>query len=274
VDVRRASLAALLLLALAPAAHAQQAQSTDVKVGPVTLQIVTTGDGDTELRDGARVLAKDMIITPALAARFGDTQARVFTISSGGNMCEGWPAVVTVDKAGKVAVDQTMHEECATFSPTADEKGFTFVEAVVPGQNGSVWRFTPEGGLGRLGVLVFRPEPNSTWADLEKKLDHPLSLFYCAPFDAALHKLTGKQYGDLAVRLHVASEVEKKGDYLIGRGCQAHACNTDQGFVAIDRTAHSVFAAMRSDKDVTTWPKAASWPAPLRAELQAWEKAE
>ena len=269
----RARLAALLL-ALAPAAHAEQAKSTDVKVGPVTLQIVTAGDGASELRDGTRVLVKDFVITPELAATFGATQARVFTISSGGNMCEGWPAIVTVDKAGKVAIDKTMHDECASFSPTADAEGFTFVEAVVPDQDGSVWRFTPERGMVRLGDLVFKPQPNSTWNDLDKMLDHPLSLFSCAPFDAAVHRLTGKQYGDLAVRLHVASAVERKGDYLIGRGCQAHACNSDQGFVAIDRKAHAVFLAMRSDKDVTTWPRAASWPAPLRAELRAWEKAD
>jgi hypothetical protein len=33
-----------------------------------------------------------------------------------------------------------------------------------------------------------------------------------------------------------------------------------------------VFLAMRSDKDVTIWPKVANWPAPLRAELKAWQK--
>jgi hypothetical protein len=35
--------------------------------------------------------------------------------------------------------------------------------------------------------------------------------------------------------------VEKKGNYLIGTGCQAHACNSDRGFVAIDRKTHGVF---------------------------------
>jgi len=179
---------------------------------------------------------------------------------------------VTVDKAGKVAVDTTMSSACATFSASADEEGFTFVEPVAPGQDGSVWRFTPDRGLVRLGVLVFRPQPNSTWNDLDKMLDHPLSLFACAPFDAAAHRLTGKQYGDLAVRLHVASGVETKGQFLIAKGCQAHACNSDQGFVAIDRKAHTVFLARRSDKDVTVWPKVASWPAPLRAELKTWQK--
>jgi hypothetical protein len=179
---------------------------------------------------------------------------------------------VTVDKDRKVKIDTTLKDECSTFTASADPEGFTFVEAVVPGRDGSVWRFTPERGLLRLGILTFQPQPSSTWNDLDKMLDHPLSLFSCAPVDAAVHKLTGRQYGDLAVRLHVASGVEKKGNYLIAQGCQAHACNSDQGFIAIDRNAHKVFLAMRSDKDVTTWPKLASWPAPLRDEFKSWQK--
>ena len=106
----------------------------------------------------------------------------------------------------------------------------------------------------------------------------PHTGFGSRPFALAMisiRKLTGRQFGDFALRLRVASEVRKKGErFLVGTGCQPHACNSDAGFVAIDRKAHSVFLAMRSDKDLTTWPKAASWPAPLRTELRAWEKAD
>jgi len=273
VDVRRALLAALLLALAAPAGHAEEtAKPVDAPVGPVTLQIVETDDGAKELRDGTRALVKDFVIEPGLTATFNDTPARVFDISPGGNACEGWPAVVTVDKDRKVKIDTTLKDACSTFTASADPEGFTFVETVVPGQDGSVWRFTLERGLRRLGVLVFRPQPNSTWTDLDKLLDHPLSLFSCAPFDAAVHRLTGKQYDDFALRLRVASEVEKKGDYLVAQGCQAHACNSDQGFIAIDRKARAVFLAMRSDKHLTTWPAAARWPAPLRDELKSWQK--
>jgi len=277
VDVK-CTLLTVLLLALAPAARGEEARKPlDVKIGPVTLQIVYTDDGEQELREGTRVLVKGEIINPDLAATFTDKQGRVFqaqifTISPGGNVCDGWPAIVTVDKAGKVAVDSTMHDECALFQATADAEGFTFVEPVVPDQDGSVWRFTPERGINRLGALTFRPWPNSTWNDLDKLTDHPLSLFYAAPFDAAVHKLTGKDYSELAMRLRVAGPVEKKGTYLIATGCQAHACDSEMGLVLIDSKAHTVFLAMRSEGNVKTWPKAASWPPPARAELSAWEK--
>lgn len=273
MDVKRALLAAWLL-ALAPAAQGEEARKpVDVKVGPVTLQIIDTTTGEQELRAGTRVLVKDAIIMPGLEGAFGGTQARVFDISPGGNACDGYPAVVTVDRAGKVAIDTRMNDQCANFAESASAEGFTFVQAAVPGLDGSVWRFTPERGTVRLGDLLFRPDPKTTWNDLDRMLDHPLSLFGCAPFDAAVHRLTGKQYGELALRLNVGSDVEKKGDYLVGTGCQAHACNTDQGFIGIDRKAHTVFLAMRSDADIKTWPKAASWPAWARAELSAWEKA-
>lgn len=270
MDVRGALLGLTLAL-LAPAAHAEKAKPVDVTVGPVTLQIIESDSGEKELRDGTRVLVKDYMIEPGLAASFKDIQARVFGISQGGNACEGWPAIVTVDKDRKVKVDTTMHDECATFATSADPEGFTFVETPVPGQDGSAWYFTPEKGLLKLGRLVFEPQPGTTWNDLDKMRDHPLSLFACAPFDAAVRKLIGKQYDDLAIRLRVASGVEQKGNYLIAQGCQAHACNSDQGFVAIDRNSHAVFLAMRSDKAVTTWPKAAGWPAALRATLKSWQ---
>ena len=262
---------ALLLLLTAPA-HAQNAaKPEDVAVGPVTLQIVETDSGEKELRHGTRVLLKDFSVSAGMAAKFKDVDARVIEVGPGGNACDGWPAVVTV-KDGNVAANTTMKAECALFAASADEEGFTFVQKPVPDTDGSVWRFTPGDGLNRLGVLVFRPQPNSTWADLPRTLDHPLALFNVAPFDAAVRKLTGAQYREFTRRLNVASAVERKGNFLVGTGCQAHACDTDQGFVGIDRGGRTVFLAMRSNTRVTTWPALASWPILLRGEFEAWRK--
>ncbi len=214
VDVRRALATALLLAICAPyGALAEQAKPQDVAVGPVTLQIVETEGGEKELRHGARVLVKDYLVSESLAAKFKDTHARVFDVGPGGNACDGWPAVVTVGKDGTAAIDTTMKGLCSLFAASADEEGFTFVERAVPDQAGSVWRFTPEAGMRRLGLLVFRPQPKTTWNDLEKSLDHPLALFDVAPFDAAVRKLTGNQYNDFTLRLRVAGGVEKKGKF-------------------------------------------------------------
>jgi hypothetical protein len=269
----RALLAAFALTALASFACAEGAKPQDVTIGSVTLQIVETDSGEKELRHGSRVLAKDYVLNEGLAAKFKDTNARVFDIGPGGNACEGWPAIVTVDTDGKVAVDTTLKDECHYFIVAADEEGIVFVERAVPDQDGAVWRFAPGEGMRRLGLLVFRPQPKSTWNDLGKWLDHPLSLFNVAPVDTAVRKLTGKQFADLALRLRVASGVEKKGErYLFGTGCQPHACNSDMGFIGIDRTARAVFLAMKQDGRVTTWPDASRWPDALRGELNSWRR--
>jgi len=271
--VVRALLAAFWLAALLPlGANAEEAKPQDVTVGPVTLQIVETDSGEKELRHGQGVLLKDYSLSEGLAAKFKDTYARVFDVGPGGNACEGWPAVVTVTD-GKVAVDTTLKGECHYFIIATEEDGFIFVERAMPDQDGSVWRFAPGEGLRRLGLLVFRPQPNSSWNNLDKWLDHPLSLFNVAPVDTAIRKLTGKQFGDLALRLQVGAAVEKKGDrFLVGTGCQPHACDSDQGFIGIDRAARAVFLAMRSGQDTNVWPPLGRWPEPLRAELKSWQK--
>ena len=115
MDVRSGLCAALLLAFAAQATSAQQAKPQDVAVGPVTLQIVETDSGEKELRHGQRVLVKDYLVNEGLAAKLKDTHARVFDVGPGGNACDGWPAVVTVDKDGKVAIDTTMKGLCAFF---------------------------------------------------------------------------------------------------------------------------------------------------------------
>jgi hypothetical protein len=268
----RAFLACVLVALGSLGARAEEAKPQDVTVGPVTLQIVETESGEKELRHGTRVLAKDYSLNEGVVAKFKDTHARVFDIGPGGNACEGWPAIVTVTD-GKVSIDTTLKGECHYFIVATDEEGFVFVERAVPDQDGAVWRFAPDEGLRRLGVLVFRPQPKSSWNDLDKWLDHPLSLFNVAPVDAAIRKLTGKQFGELALRLRVASAVEKKGDrFLIGTGCQPHACNSDQGFIGLDRNARAVFLAMKQNGRVATWPDASRWPDALRRDLASWQR--
>ena len=208
----RAVLGGVLVCALlgAGAGAAEAAKPIDVTVGPVILRVVENQSGEQELRHGTRVLVKEFLINEGLAAKFKDTHARVLDVGPGGNACDGWPAVVTVDKDGKVAIDLTMKDLCSLFAASTDEEGFTFVEKALPGRDGSVWRFTPEDGMRRLGVLVFRPQPKSTWRDLDRMLDHPLALFNVAPFDAAVRKLAGAQFGEFALRLNVAGEVERR----------------------------------------------------------------
>jgi hypothetical protein len=263
--------ALLALLLTAGAAHAQDlAQPIDVPVGPETLRIVETERGEKELRHGTRVLVSDSTVDEGLAASFGTTHARVFTVSPGGGDCDGWPAVVTVDTGGKVAIDLAMKGRCGLYSATRDDEGFTFVDRPLPGYDGSVWRFTPEWGLRRLGVLAFRSQPGTTWKDIHRYASHPLLLFYVAPFDAAARRLTGAAYRDLVTRLHVGSDVKQDGDFVSLTGCKAHNCPTDRAFVGIDIKAGAAFFSILKDRRITAWPALSRWPTPLREAYGEW----
>lgn len=274
--MRSTLLITLAVLVSAFVARAEEvSKPTEVNVGPVTLRLLETESGEKELRHGSRLLVKDYSVNEGVAAKFKDTHARVFDVGPGGNACDGWPAVVTADKDRKVAIDLTMKGLCSLFVASTDEEGFTFVEKALPDRDGSVWRFTPDEGIRRLGILVFRPQPNSTWSDLDRMLDHPLSLFNVAPFDAAVRKLTGAQFRDFAMRLHVAGGVEKRSErFLVGTGCQAHACNSDQAFVGVDRKDRAVFLAIKRNTRVNTWPSLADWPRPLLQEFTSWQKVQ
>src|SRR4051812_7570317 len=107
------STAVAIVLAISLACAEEAAKPTDVMVGSVTLQIVETDTGEKELRHGTRVLVKDYSLSEGVAAKFKDTQARVFNVGPGGNACDGWPAVVTVNKDNKVAIDRTMEDLCS-----------------------------------------------------------------------------------------------------------------------------------------------------------------
>jgi len=264
--------ALLALLLTAGAAHAEDfAKPIDVPVGSETLRIVEAERGEKELRHGTRVLVADPTIEEGLAASFGATHARVFIVSPGGGDCDGWPAVVTVNAGGgKVAIDLTMKDLCGLYAVTRDDEGFTFVDRPLPGYDGSVWRFTPEQGLRRLGVLAFRPQPGTNWGDIRRYTGHPLQFFYVAPFEAAARRLTGAAYREFVTHLHVGSDVKQDGDFVSVTGCKAHNCPSDRAFVGIDIKAGAAFLAMLKDRRIVTWPALSRWPKPAREAYGEW----
>src|SRR4030095_2633487 len=111
---------------------------------------------------GNRVLVKEFSINEGPAAKFKEVSARVFDVGPGGNACDGWAGVVTGDK-DQAAIHLHMKGSCSLYAASTDEEGFTFVEKALPARDGSVWRFTPEEGMRRLGVLLFPAPADDTW---------------------------------------------------------------------------------------------------------------
>ncbi len=266
----RAALALLFALVAAPLA-AQENKPKPVAVGPVTLEIVARSDTEQELRHGARVLAKDYRIEAGPVVKAGAVHIALFDLWAGGNACTAWPLIVTVDAAGKVMVDERFEDECRGFAPAAEADAIVLVQRAFPGLDGAIWRIA-EDGVKRLGKLVFEPQPGSTWADLDKALDHPTSLFEVAPVDAAARRLAGQHYGEVAQALSVASPVATRGRFLVGTGCRPHSCTIVEGFIGIDREAKQVFLGLKKEGRFTSWPALARWPADLRRDFESWRK--
>jgi hypothetical protein len=267
----RLAAAGVLLASFASSVFAQDlAKPVELTIGPETFRIVESDTGEKRLLHGTRVLVADSTVDEGLAASFGAVHARVFMVGPGGGDCDGWPAVVTVDAGGKVATDLTMKGLCGLYAATRDDDGFTFVDRPLPGYDGSVWRFTPEQGLRRLGVLTFRPQPGTTWRDTSRYTSHPLQRFYVAPFDAAVRRLTGANYREFVTRLHVGSDVKQEGDFVSITGCKAHNCPSDKAFVGVDIKAGAAFLAMLKGRRITAWPALSRWPKPLRDAYGEW----
>jgi hypothetical protein len=269
VGVRAAALSTALLLAALPLAA--QERPVPVKIGPAMLEIVDRAEAGHELRHDDRVLAKEYRIEPGPVVASGDAHVAVFDMWGGGNACVAWPLVVLVDAAGKVALDRRFETECTGFAYASQTDAIVLVRRAFPFEDGAVWQ-AAGNGVRFLGTLKFAPQPNSTWADLDKALDHPLSLFDVAPLDAAVRKLTGSSYAEFARALGVASPVEARGPYLIGSGCLPHACGDTEGFLAIEREAKRIFLGLKTRGRVRAWPALAAWPKPLRDEFGAWRK--
>jgi hypothetical protein len=267
----RLAVAGVLLASFVHAAFGQDlAKPVELTIGSETFRIIESDSGEKRLLHGTRVLIADSTVDEGLAASFGAVHARVFTVSPGGGDCDGWPAVVTVASDGKVDIDLTMKGLCGLYAATRDDEGFTFVDRPLPGYDGAVWRFTPEQGLRRLGVLAFRPQPGTTWQDISRYTSHPLRFFYVAPFDAEVRRLTGANYREFVTRLHVGSDVKQDGGFVSVTGCKAHNCPSDRAFVGIDIKAGAAFLAMLKDRRITTWPALSRWPKPLREAYGEW----
>jgi hypothetical protein len=266
----RAALLVALLLAASTLA-AEEKKPTPVTVRSVMLEIVENAHGGNELRHGARVLVRDFRIDAGPVVKAGTVHVAVFDLWAGGNACQAWPLIVSVDAAGKVSVDERFAEECRGFTAATEADAIVLVRRAFPFEDGLIWRIA-EDGVKRLGTLVFAPQPGTTWADVDKALDHPLSLFDVAPIDAAARRLAGRSYADVTLALGVASPVEKRGRFLVGTGCKPHSCGSVEGFIAVDRVAKQVFLGLKKDGQISSWPAVQRWPEGLRRDFESWRK--
>lgn len=100
---------------------------------------------------------------------------------------------------------------------------------------------------------------------------HPSNVIESAELKAAFVKLLGTSQKDFISRLDVASDTERKGEWMVGSGNAAHAGGTDEAAFAVNLNSGKVFAAMLvSGNNIKTFgaDTATKLPPPLLAWYQ------
>jgi hypothetical protein len=79
----------------------------------------------------------------------------------------------------------------------------------------------------------------------------------------------GESYAQLVDRLQVSQEMTLVDGFLVGQGCAAHKCGTDEAFIALD-TRTGAFLATAADSGVLTVISAADLPPGVGALYGNW----
>src|SRR5262249_15943883 len=151
-----------------------------------------------------------------------------------------------VDAAGAIAATDQFGT-CSDLAEIAgDAESITVRFAPIGGTDGQLYRWTVAKGLAAPEPLAFAPKPGTGWAAAGAPVGQPPSaLFDNAAIYAALHPLLGRDYPLLLDRLVVADNIESAGGMIAGSGCMAHACDTDNAFVAVDPAKQQLYVALR-----------------------------
>jgi len=268
-----AVLLAAAFCVIAPCAGAAEPEE-QVKLGPRTLEIVKLDEETSRARIGDKTVAQDYYVHIEQSFSAGGRGTAVLSVSNGGNGCAAMYEVVSVDAAGQVAATAPF----GTCSDLADIAGsataITVRFAPIGGTDGTLYRWTAGTGLAAPERLAFAPKPGTGWAEAGDLVgQHPSTLFDNAAIYAALKTLLGRDYPLLLDRLLVANEMtSSEGNLITGSGCMAHACNSDNAFVALDPAKQQIYVALRQEgKAERFYPAAARWPAALSKQRKAWE---
>lgn len=128
------------------------------------------------------------------------------------------------------------------FDDTIDETG-DYKIVVSESLMGEAWR-----GRFTLKVEVLpRGQTSPAPSDLEKYVGkYPSELFKRVPaIKTRLRQLLGVNYAAFMGRMQTQTPIEKDGDFLIMRGCEAHSCTVEEALLAIDLNDGKLYVALR-----------------------------
>ncbi|WP_071672611.1 hypothetical protein [Nioella nitratireducens] len=183
----------------------------------------------------------------------------------GGNMCGPGITVIHVSegRVQVVGVTEGCEGQVSDLRVTQDALELDIFEDGLQ-QRFNTYRFTTEGMTVTPAAAPFSADdPAGSGADATRWIgQHPYRIFE-DPTERArfLTIMTEEQIRDLASRIGPANNVVQRGDWVLGAGCQAHACNAAAGAWGIRISDGAVAAAIfDSGAAPVTYGAAASEP--------------
>jgi hypothetical protein len=261
---------ALMLIAGASVAKAQDTPQAPIPFEGGTLTITDTDDGEKVVAFDGKELARNFVAYFDKIVDLGGVKIALFAVGDGGNQCGPAEVMVWKPDGGDIKSDM-VGEDCGAPPAAVAAYNIYFVPYLLPGETNTVQVWSPAMGLEVAGTITYTPQPGTNWEDLDPaKFEYIIdSMKNAAVYDAA-QKLLGDHLLDVVTGLQTGGSTETlpSGIYYAS-GCVPHACGGSDAFMAVDARGHKVYFAQQSENpQPSAWPPLKTWPEDVRKVMQ------
>ena len=255
------------VVAMAGAAGSGRAQEAiDTPSGPAVIE--AAGD----LGHVLRIAGTSFPIEGMMLVSFADRVGNLVLVGqyTGGTACPALFAWLDTTP-GKVRLTETFGTCADLYDITTDAETVTVTMAGPPGQGRSAFVWDGKGQIveQKLGMEATGRTPSmgaEGWIG-----QHPYALVTAPEWAGVFTDLMG---GEALLRVQAAmaigSEMERQGDWVAGRGCQAHMCDAVRAAVALNlRDGRVVVAYWEQDAGPRLWGDASAGLPPAVAQVMA-----
>ncbi len=264
---------AILTAAFATSAIAQEDIPLPLMLGGGEISFARGEDDEITVTYAGKEIYRNYYVSTQNIINVEGVDVALIAGGPGGNACGPATLIVTVPDGAVDAEIVTVGEECGSPIPAVNANEVLFVPNLVPGAKAVVQSWAPSTGLVSVGVLSYEPKAGSTWANFDfKTIDTPYAMLANADIYSATQTLLGPKFEELVLLLGVSGPPELvDGKYVVGLGCQAHACGGANGFLGVDLQAKAIYTATRyAEGGETFWPPDfKTWPPALQATYEA-----
>jgi hypothetical protein len=266
-----ASAIALICAVLCGAAYAQDGKQPPIPFAGGQLTVTQAEDyGEKTLAFDGKELASNYVVYFDKIAKVDGTDVALFDIGNGGNACGPAKIMVWKPENGSIETASIGEDDCGAPAASVGDNAIYFVPWLMPGGSAPVRTWSPSAGFSLAGTLVYTPDPDTGWADIDaSKYSHIIDAFRNEAVYRAAQTLLGDHLTEMVTSLLVGGGTQNTTSGVIyASGCVPHDCGGNDGFMAIDAAGKKLYFARESDNgNADAWPDRASWPAEVTAAM-------